>query len=112
MLQTFWDELVSRRRHDEELRLLDAEIPESTKTQFVTELKKNWQEYSIFRKLAKAFGFFEDHTNDAIVPPEITPWGLSAVGCIRRQDVVRRGAPVCISFHCREPWAGTRRIGN
>lgn len=76
-LNNFWDELVSLRRQDEEQKLLDASISEDTRTQFAEELRKNWFDYSTFKKLAKAYGFFEDHTHDENVPDEVKPWGLS-----------------------------------
>jgi hypothetical protein len=72
----FWEELLSRRRRDEEQELLDTEISEHTKTQFSAVVKKNWLEYSLFRKLAKAYGFFEDHTGEPNVPVHVQPWGI------------------------------------
>jgi hypothetical protein len=75
-LLNFWEELLSRRRRDEEQELLDTEISEHTKAQFSAVVKKNWLEYSLFRKLAKAYGFFEDHTGEPNVPINVQPWGI------------------------------------
>jgi hypothetical protein len=72
----FWEELLSRRRRDEERELLLTEISEHTKTQFSAVVKKNWVEYSLFRKLAIAYGFFEDHTSEPNVPVNVQPWGI------------------------------------
>jgi len=75
-LITFWEELLSRRRRDEEQELLGTEISEHTKTQFSAVVKTNWLEHSLFRKLAKDYGFFADHTDEFDVPGDVEPWGI------------------------------------
>ena len=90
LLDAFWANLVSRRRADEEQGLLDATLAHDTLALFSEEFKKSWSENSIFRGLAKAYSFYEDHTSDVNVPATVVQWGINRLE--QKQWFVQQGA--------------------
>ena len=71
LLNELWQRMVSRRHAAEEINLLESDLAKDVLETFNSDFRKAWNEASVFRQLAKAYGFYEDHVTDQAVPDSV-----------------------------------------
>ena len=72
----FWEDLLSRKRTDEDELLVQAPLAPEALASFRAELSGAWLEKALLRKLACEFDFYEDRTDEE-APAETPNFGLN-----------------------------------